>query len=413
MLASPNRWLMLGIAYVVLLATYVPYVGWTPKLTEIVEDLSLSYTEAGALSSIAGLTAGIALLVGGGAITKWGAKNVLLLGLATGAVGTFVFAFAEGYGVALAGRVISGASVGFLFVGSYTLAVNWFEQRGETGRALGIMATGDGIGILFTLYVFAMVLTALGWRQGLVAGAIGLVVLFILTVILVRDVPSATDSEGAAHGKAPNWREVLRVLGQRNILLASLFNIGSIGLGALTASWMPTVLMESAGWSEAGAGIASSGLALAGIVTGPLGGVLSDRVGRKPVLVISGLAATAAVALLTGALAAQNYALVAIAIFLVGLALYAAYPVFLAVSIDSVEPALAGAVNGAVIGAGWIIGGFLYPYFLGSIKDSTGDYVVGFVAITIATFVFCALTPLFAKQAAQHATEISASSPTG
>lgn len=53
--------------------------------------------------------------------------------------------------------------------------------------------------------------------------------------------------------------------------------------------------------------------------------------------------------------------------------------------------------NPAAMVTGSIVSGFAYPYILGAIKDGTGSFVNGFIALTIATVVLCAISPLFIK----------------
>lgn len=402
--SSPSKWVILGIAYLVLLAAYVPFLGWTPKLTSVMEDLSLNYTQAGALSSVAGLASGIALLSGGVITSKWGPKNVLLWGLAGGVIGLLLFAYADSYTVAMIARVISGAAAGFLFVGTYTVAVNWFQQSKETGRALGIMATGDGTGLLFALYIFASVLTLLGWRSGLVAGAIGLVVVFVVVLFVVpggvRSEAGVQAEEAGSTGTSPRPGLFASVM-RRGVIVAAIFAIGTTGLFTLLAAWMPAVLVEGAGWSESTAGLVASSFAVVGISTALLGGFVSDRIGRKPVLVAGGFAGSLGVAGTAVALVAGNYSMVAVCIPIIGLGIYLGFPVAVALAVESTEPEYVGAANGLVLGSGYIVGGFIYPLALGSIKDATGDYAVGFYSLTVATFILCAVAPLFSQKKEQ------------
>ena len=57
---------------------------------------------------------------------------VILAGLAAGVIGQAVFAMSSGFGLVVVARVLAGVSVGFLWVATYTMAVNWFRDRQET-----------------------------------------------------------------------------------------------------------------------------------------------------------------------------------------------------------------------------------------------------------------------------------------
>ena len=393
-----TKWVMLGISYLVLIACFIPYIGWTPSLIEISDDLSLNYTQAGLLGSITALVGGLVLPFAGVIGDRWGTKNIILVGLIAAIAGQLLFAWAPTYSLLIVGRALSGLGVGLLFVGPYTMAVNWFAREQRNGIALGVMFTTDGIGTGFALYVFSIVMVALGWRTGSVVGAVILAVVFIIAVAILRDPPAHdTDAKRSPDGSAAQ-AGLRRALTQRNVLTAAAFFVGEWGIFAVVASWMPTILIESAGWSTSIAGLFSSLYVVVGMVTSICFGLISDRLGRrKNLIVIAGAAMTIFMTVLTIALASGSFVVVAICLPLVGLGVYTGMPLALALATESVPPAMAGSVNGFVLGIGFIIGGFAYPYFMGFVKDSTGDYVVGFVAMCAATFVLTFLCQLASK----------------
>jgi nitrate/nitrite transporter NarK len=391
-----TKWVMLSLSYLVLIACFIPYIGWSPSLIEISEDVGLSATEAGLLGSITALVGGLILPFAGVIGDRWGIKKIILVGLAASIVGQLLFAWAPDYSLLMVGRAISGLGVGLLFVGPYTMAVNWFEKERKNGIALGIMFTSDGIGTAFALYLFAIVLVAFGWREGSVIGGVFLVVVFIVAAIFLREADPAepeTQEQEAADGRSTvSW------LFSRNVLIASAFFIGEWGIFAVVAVWMPTILIEGAGWSTTLAGLFSSLYVLIGMVTSIAFGLVSDKMGRrKALIVVAGLAMTLFMAALTASVAAENYVLVAICLPLVGLGVYTGMPLALALAAESVPTRMAGAVNGFVLGIGFIVGGFVYPYLMGAVKDVTGNYVMGFVVMVIATGLLNFVCGLLAK----------------
>ncbi|WP_142927256.1 MFS transporter [Bacillus sp. PK3_68] len=62
-------------------------------------------------------------------------------------------------------------------------------------------------------------------------------------------------------------------------------------------------------------------------------------------------------------------------------------PVALASAVESVGTKYVATANGFILGIGFLVGGFLYPYIMGYIKDTTGAYTIGFIGIIVATFV--------------------------
>ncbi|WP_449276861.1 MFS transporter [Leucobacter sp. GX24907] len=395
---SPTtKWVMLGLSYLVLIACFIPYIGWTPSLLEISDELSLNASQAGLLGSITALVGGLILPFAGVIGDRIGTKKIILIGLVAAIIGQFVFAVAPDYGLLMLGRAISGLGVGLLFVGPYTMAINWFERERKNGIALGIMFTTDGIGSVFSLYLFAIVLVAFGWRTGSNIGGIFLVVVLVIAALFLKDAPPHTATAESAE-EDTSGRSTASWLFSRNVLVAAAFFIGEWGIFAVVAVWMPTILIEDAGWSTTAAGFFSSCYVLAGIVTSIVFGLISDSLGkRKNLILLAGLAMTLFMGALTVSIAADNYVFAAISLPLVGLGVYTGMPLALALATESVPTRMAGAVNGFVLGIGFIVGGFVYPYVMGLVKDSTGTYVVGFVGMIIATAVLNLICALFAK----------------
>lgn len=395
--SATAKWVMLALSYLVLIACFIPYIGWTPSLIEISEDLSLNASEAGLLASITALVGGLVLPFAGVIGDRIGTKRIILIGLVAAIIGQFVFAMAPDYGLLMLGRAISGLGVGLLFVGPYTMAINWFERERKNGIALGIMFTTDGIGSVFALYVFAIVLVAFGWRTGSNIGGAFLVVVLIIAALFLKDAPPHAET-AASEEQDVSGRSTASWLFSRNVLVAAAFFIGEWGIFAVVAVWMPTILIEDAGWSTTAAGFFSSCYVLAGIVTSIVFGLISDKLGkRKNLILLAGLGMTLFMGALTVSIAADNYVFAAISLPLVGLGVYTGMPLALALASESVPARMAGAVNGFVLGIGFIVGGFVYPYVMGLVKDSTGAYVVGFVGMIVATALLNVVCALFAK----------------
>ncbi len=395
---SPTtKWVMLSLSYLVLIACFIPYIGWTPSLLEISEELSLSASQAGLLASITALVGGTILPFAGVIGDRIGIKRIILVGLVAAIVGQFVFALAPDYGMLMLGRAISGLGVGLLFVGPYTMAINWFERERKSGIALGVMFTTDGIGSVFALYLFAIVLVAFGWRTGSTIGGVFLIIVLVIAALFLKDVPSAPAEEAAQEADA-SGRSAVSWLFSRNVLVAAAFFVGEWGIFAVVAVWMPTILIEDAGWSTTAAGFFASCYVLAGVATSIIFGLISDRLGkRKNLILLAGLAMTLFMGALTVSIASGNYVFAAICLPLVGLGVYTGMPLALALATESVPARMAGAVNGFVLGIGFIVGGFVYPYVMGLVKDSTGDYVLGFVGMVVATALLNLCFPFFAK----------------
>lgn len=402
---SNNRWAQLSVAYLALVGAFLPYVGWSPSLAAISEDLGLSYAQAGGISSVTGLVAGLMILVGGVLASRWGSKNVIVAGLAAGVIAQVIFAMSDGFVMVVIARVFAGLAVGLLWVATYTMAVGWFRGSKQTGRAVGIMMSGDGVGAVLSLFVFSAILAAFGWRMGLGVQAVCLGAVLIVVLFVSKNAPSAGDDLDRLNDPTVDRWEVraaeppARLVINRNILSATVFWIGGVGLFSAIASWMPAILVENAGFSESMAGLVTSLFSIAGMAAALGGPIVAERLGsKKRVVLLGGIATTIAAAIMTLCVATDNYLLVAFCIPLLGLGVYAGEPLILAEAVDSVREEHSGVVNGIVLGVPWIVSGFAYPYVLGLVKDATGSFTGAFVGVTVSTLVLCAVSPLLIKE---------------
>lgn len=400
---SNSRWTNLFVAYLALVGAFLPYVGWSPSLAAISEELSLSYSQAGGISSITGLVAGAMILIGGVVASRWGSKNVILAGLAAGVAGQTVFAMADGFELVIVARVLAGVSVGLLWVSTYTMAVSWFRDSKKTGRALGVMLSGDGTGALLSLFVFSAVLAAFGWRTGLTVQAVCMGAVLILVLFVSKNAPVAGGQALHSLPEEPvvgvSAGRTYRSLLNRNVLAAVLFWIGGVGLFAAISSWMPAILVEEAGMSESLAGFLTSLFSIAGSAAALSVPILAERLGSTTkIIAVGGFVTAGSLAAMTLFLSTGNYVMVALLVPLIGIGVYASESLSLAEAIESVQPRFAGVVNGITLGTPWIVSGFAYPYLVGAVKDATGSFVQGFVVLTVATIVLCGVTPFLMKK---------------
>lgn len=388
-----GQWTALLLAFLCTVTMFIPYVGYSTHLTNIMNELNLSYTMAGMLASVTALAGGIVLLFSGIMVDRWGAKNVTVLGLLICCIGQVIFSYMPSYLTLLYSRLFLGAGIAMLFVAPYSLAVRWFERSNKSGMALGIMVCTDGIGSMLTLYVYSRLLDAYGWRTGSLYGAGIVLVTIILAVIFMKEPPHfAQNNNKIAEEKVSFINDFFKVLKNINVIVAAVFMTGVWACYGISVLWVPTILIEQ-GWSTELAGFLGALLPFAGIVGSLVCGPISDRMGkRKPLLLLNGIFMTAAFFVLAFAVNINNYVLLAIMLPISGLFAYGGYPNSFALACDSVGAKSAGTANGIIFGISFIFGGLLFPLLLGYVKDVTGHYTTGFIT---AAVTFCVMNILF------------------
>jgi len=235
-----------------------------------------------------------------GVLTRWISRRSLLaaggvlLGVTTAAqaLASSFLAFAV---VNLASR-LGGAPQHP--VGNALLAEQYPERR--RGFAISAHIAGGNVGTVVIGVVATAAVATLGWRAAVALLGVPAIFVAVAIALLVRE--SGEDREHAiAAGSARSlYRRVLADRNLRWLFLSSVLGGGARGLGVLNV-FVPLYLSEVVGLDLTTIG-AMYAVLLAASVPGPLvAGWLSDRYGRKPLIVGVYLAGASSLAMFVAA----------------------------------------------------------------------------------------------------------------
>lgn len=401
--SSIQAFFALGLCFIASVVIFLPYVGYSTQISQMMADLSMDYTMVGTLASATALAGGIVVYTAGSLIDRFGARAVCITGLLLSAVAQLLFSYAETYETMLIVRIVQGAAIPLLFVGPYTIAMHWAEHVKRLGVFMGVMLATDGIGTVVAGYGYSIVLDAYGWRMGSLWGAAALLAIAIVMFFFLRapQTADAAPAENAATGS--QVAKYLTVLRTPNVIVAALFLVGVWGTYSVAIYWVPTLLIEEAGWSEASAGFAGALYPFAGVLSAVTFGLISDKLGkRKGLMLVSGGGMVLAFVGAAFAVAYQRYDMLAITLPVGGLFAYGGLPLAYCIAADVVGLELAGIATGCIMGTGLVVGGVFYPLVLGYVRDATGLYTIGFAAAAASLFVFNFVAVFFGRDVAVH-----------
>lgn len=253
------------------------------------QDMGLDLASIGTLTAVFSILGVIGGIAAGGVIARFGARRMLLLGLAATALGTAAGATAPGYGVLLASRVVEG--LGFLMI---TVAGPAALQRMVSA------SNRDFAFALWSCYMPAGMAVAMLASQAFdqwqaywwCAGAAVLVALACVAALAPATPGSASLSW---RGLRQDTADTLGAAGP--VLLALSFTLYSVMFFALF-TFLPVLLMEQLGLTLAQAGLYSA-IASAANIIGNLGaGMLLARGWRRSTLIATASVTMGVVALL-------------------------------------------------------------------------------------------------------------------
>jgi NNP family nitrate/nitrite transporter-like MFS transporter len=328
------------------------------------KDLGLSPMQVSIAVAIPVLLGSLGRIPLGMLTDRFGGRWVFVAVMASATVAAACMGFVREYWQLLACGFFTGIGLASFAVGVGFVSP-WYPASRQ-GAALGIYGAGN-IGQSIAAFGSPAVAAAMGFAWGFWAVALLTLAWLVLFAIMARNAP--------AQGPPKHLSDMLRPLRERASWLLSLYYFLTFGGFVAMAVYLPTFLTDMFGLTPRDAGFRTAGFVVLATVMRPIGGVLSDRVGGRaillwvfPAVAVASmfLACPKMVTFTIGALS------MAAAIGLGNGAVFKLVPQYFPKSVGSVT-GLVGAAGG--------LGGFFPPLALGLIKQATGTYTLGFVLL--------------------------------
>ena len=250
----------------------------------LIQDLGLDAEALGILGGAFFYSFALLQIPMGPMLDRIGPRIVVTSSALIGAIGAFLFAFGNSYGAALFGRILIGAGMASVLMGSLKVFTLQFPPE-KFATLMGTLVSIGTLGNILAASPLAYLTSTIGWRMTfIIAGGVTTFLAFLTFFILGGDKKR---DEGLAF--SPPSSPELKVLQSFRLILGSLtfwqiaalafFRFGiSMGLQGL---WLGPYLMDSKGYSPIQAGNLLILVAIGAIVGGPISGQLSDRIFRN------------------------------------------------------------------------------------------------------------------------------------
>lgn len=270
-------------------------------------------------------------------------------------------------------------TAGASFAVALPLASRWYPAHRQ-GFVMGIAAAGNS-GTAIANLIAPRLANIVGWHNVLAWAMLPLALVLVAFVLMAKDSP--------AQAKGQPLARYLASLRRRDMWWFCIFYSVTFGGYVGLSSFLPLFLRDQYHVTPLTAGYLTALAAFTGSGLRPCGGWLADKIGGVRML----LALFVCIASLY-AMAAQLPSLALMMTFIVavvaclGLGNGAVFQ--LVPQRFQMEIGVATGVVGAVGG----LGGFLLPTLLGNVKQSTGSFGAGFLALSLLAFGAVALLML-------------------
>ncbi len=362
------RWVILAVCALSFIQVHIHRLAFSPLIPTFVTDLGITYAAAGAIQTAYFWTYTVAQIPIGVLTDRWGARRVMLFFMAALSVGALLFAASRSYPAAIAARALVGLGAAAVWVPGMRLITEWFPP-GERGRVTGLFSAGGGIGGTLALLLVPWLAERWGWRLAYGATVVPVLVVLALILLFVR----ARESAPIGRARTPSRGALRRVLATPAIWPYNVSVLFSYGGYFSMLTFLPAFFVRGLGFSPSQSGFATSLITAGTIVSWPLAGYVSDRLGRrKGVYLVSQTASAAACvafALLVPGVSLAATTMVAAATGLVVGGMITPYVMV----IDLFPAELAGTAMGVINGS-CFAGGMVLPIVLGRVVDVTGSF---------------------------------------
>src|SRR4051812_26576478 len=353
------------------------------------KELGLTYSQIGLVMTCQYVAGAVANIPGGILVDTVGRKGVLM------AVSLFwvgfpylLMGFSHGY-LMLLGCV---ALVGFGNSLWHPTAIPTLARRypERKGLVLSLHGMGGNAGDAIAPLVVGSLLAVLTWRQVVVLNVVPGLIMSLMILAFLGTLRLGPKKEKAAgeehHGQSLReyFKGVPALFRNRSLILLSTSSaFRSMTQNALL-TFLPVYLAYEMHFSPFWVGAGMFALQAAGFAASPIAGHLSDRMGRRSVMMTSML--MSAVVLVFMVFAGKSYAFI-VFIAVLGFFLYAIRPVMQAWLLETTPKNMGGTSIGILFGA-QALGSSVAPLLGGMIADRYG---------LTATFWFLAFTIVVAN----------------
>jgi len=257
-----------------------------PMLPYIQEEFKLNYTQSAAITSAFSLSSGAAQLPSGWLADRIGPTILITIGILGVAIGGLLVGFSNTYITLIIFMVFMGLTAGGYHPASTPL-ISLSVPASQRGRALGLHLIGGNSSFFLAPLLAGAIAAVWGWRGAYRTLAIPTAILGVFFFIYLKrrygktQVEEMKRRQTAENPPQPGYK--------RRLWAFMIMMVIGGGAGASVNAFLTLYMVNELGASKQVAAMALSIIYSSGLWAGPIGGLISDRIGSTRVIIVSGI----------------------------------------------------------------------------------------------------------------------------
>lgn len=266
-----------------------------PLFTLIQGEIGMSYTELGVLMTLLAITSGSCQVIAGFLVDKFGARALLLSGLAIMGLGMSGIGFVSSFWAMAALIVVSGLGNSVFHPADYVI-LNSSVDPARIGQAFSIHTFTGNVGFAVAPPVMLLLSQWFGWRWALgIAGSFSIVVLLFVLLfgsVLHERQRAKKPAAAPAPGSKTGWRLLLTA----PFLVMFAFYVTTSMASSGMQSFLVSALIDFHGVTLDAANAVLTACLVAGAIGVLVGGYIADRTSRHGPIIAVAFVASAVLA---------------------------------------------------------------------------------------------------------------------
>ena len=369
-----HRWVILLVSFYIIVTLAFVVQSIPPLIPRIMNEFEISHAKAGLLMSFFFIPGIFLAIPAGMLVDRYGVRIVGSISIITIIFGSLITAMSGSFKMALFGRLILGIGGVILITTLPTLISQWFSFK-EIGKALGIYGINMPFATIISFPVASMLMLSFGWRYPLYLDTGLVITSLILFVFIVKIGPFKEERiEGLNFKKTLKNLEIWKAGMIWALCFASILSF---------TTWSPTLFEKFKEMNPFEASLLPSILMFAAILSTPIYGFFSNRIGRERLIMLGSFLSMAVILVVIDHL----FGVVLMSfVAILGILAFMMVPIILMMPPKILGPSLSGTGYG-ILTICLMLGMTIAPIFIGWIIDITKSSTLSFMGMALFSII--------------------------